>query len=444
MMATTAANSASPIPRYSIDSSMSRSRPDSSPWMPDAIHHDPAPSDNDIAADKKPVWNKPSNTSSEVGPVMGAASWPALSLSSSNNKSPSSTTPQVDETPLNSTPDASAVSIAATTSSDNHNVNGQKKPFKRNNTTPSSSATSNISNAAPLNNRDQNHTQRAASYGSGPAPQFRNSNRNHRNTNAYPRNDGIQHGHRRNYEHGNQNGFPHRNYNGRDMHLQPQRGFGMMRPQMPMGPPSFPATSAQYMAAPHIGSYGGPMIYPDYAPHILMPPPPPGSMALVGPFPPLPMYLPSIDAMLYSRILTQVEYYFSADNLSTDKHLKEQMNDEGWVPVRVIAGFRRLAEMTNDIQTILEALRSSEVVEIKGEAIRRRGDWDKYLLPRERSSSRPVAGASNNASSSAGASNNASSSAGASNNASSSAGASNNASSSAGASNNASVGGSQE
>lgn len=38
--------------------------------------------------------------------------------------------------------------------------------------------------------------------------------------------------------------------------------------------------------------------------------PPPDPMALVGPFPPLPVYFPSYDAMLYNKILTQVEYYF--------------------------------------------------------------------------------------------------------------------------------------
>lgn len=32
-------------------------------------------------AGKRPVWNKPSNGATEVGPVMGAVSWPALSES---------------------------------------------------------------------------------------------------------------------------------------------------------------------------------------------------------------------------------------------------------------------------------------------------------------------------------------------------------------------------
>lgn len=101
-MATTASSAANSASRYSIDSSMSRSRHDPSPWMAadsDAIHDDPAQDDpfttpwveNYENADKKPVWNKPSNSSAEVGPVMGAESWPALSLSAraSSNKSPS-------------------------------------------------------------------------------------------------------------------------------------------------------------------------------------------------------------------------------------------------------------------------------------------------------------------------------------------------------------------
>ncbi|XP_010484684.1 PREDICTED: la-related protein 1B-like [Camelina sativa] len=298
---------------------------------------------------------------------------------------------QAGGTPFNSTSNTNSTgSTVAATSSDDHTVNGHRKPFRRSNNNTSSS-TSNISNATPappFNTRDQNHSQRGAFYGSG---SFRTSHRN-RNTSSYPRGEGSSHhGNRRHYDHwGNQSGFSHRNHTGRDMHLQPQRGIGMMRPHMLMGPPSFPATSAQYMAAPQ---YGGPMLYPDYAQHVFMPPPPPEPIGLVGPFPPPSLYLSSFDAILYNKILTQVEYCFSADNLSRDKHLRDQMNDEGWVPVRVIAGFRRLAELTNNIQTILEALKSSQVVEIKGETLRRRGDWDKYRLPRESSKSGPAAAA---------------------------------------------------
>ncbi|XP_013661386.1 la-related protein 1B [Brassica napus] len=305
--------------------------------------------------DKKPVWNKPCMSSSP--PLMGADSWPALSPLSSH-KSPSSKGLSDGSSPM---PQA-----AAATSSDYHSVNGQRKPFRRNNSTSSSN---------PHPNADQNHTQRSGAA----TTQSRNPHhRHHRNgSSSYPGNR------QRNFEHGHSNGRG-------DMHLQPQRGVGTMRPQMLMGPPS----SAQYMAAaPQIGSYGGPMLYPaDYALHVFMPHPPPESIALVGNFPPPPpIYFPSFDPMLSNKILTQVEYYFSADNLSKDEHLRGQMNDDGWVPVRIIAGFRRLTELTDNIQTILEALRSSEVVEIKGEALRRRGDWDKYLLPHGPSSSGPAA-----------------------------------------------------
>ncbi|CAN6970653.1 unnamed protein product [Brassica rapa subsp. trilocularis] len=308
--------------------------------------------------DKKPVWNKPCISSSP--PLMGADSWPALSPLSSH-KSPSSKGLSDGSSPM--------PQEAAATSSDYHSVNGQRKPFRRNNSTSSSN---------PHPNADQNHTQRNGAA----TTQSRNPHhRHHRNgSSSYPGNR-----QRNVFEHGHSNGRG-------DMHLQPQRGVGTMRPQMLMGPPS----STQYMAAaPQIGSYGGPMLYPpDYALHVFMPHPPPESIALVGNFPPgppPPIYFPSFDPMLSNKILTQVEYYFSADNLSKDEHLRGQMNDDGWVPVRIIARFRRLTELTDNIQTILEALRSSEVVEIKGEALRRRGDWDKYLLPHGPSSSGPAA-----------------------------------------------------
>lgn len=140
---------------------------------------------------------------------------------------------------------------AAATSSDYHSVNGQRKPFRRNNSTSSSSTSSN-----PHPNAGQNHNQRS---GSATTQSRHSHHRHHRNgSSSYPGNR-----QRNVFEHGHSNGRG-------DMHLQPQRGFGTMRPQMLMGPPS----SAQYMAAaPQIGSYGGPMLYPPgICSFLLMPP----------------------------------------------------------------------------------------------------------------------------------------------------------------------------
>ena len=35
---------------------------------------------------------------------------------------------------------------------------------------------------------------------------------------------------------------------------------------------------------------------------------------------------------------TQVEYYFGVENLCRDTFLRSKMNEEGWIPLPVIAG----------------------------------------------------------------------------------------------------------
>merc|ERR1719160_1088793 len=41
----------------------------------------------------------------------------------------------------------------------------------------------------------------------------------------------------------------------------------------------------------------------------------------------------------------QVEYYFSAENLQKDMYLRQQMNEQGWVNIHIIAGFNRLRKL---------------------------------------------------------------------------------------------------
>ena len=48
------------------------------------------------------------------------------------------------------------------------------------------------------------------------------------------------------------------------------------------------------------------------------------------------------------------EYYFSDDNLQKDFFLRNQMDDEGFVPISVIAGFNRLQALTQDTDLIKE------------------------------------------------------------------------------------------
>ncbi|KAF5183003.1 La-related protein 1b [Thalictrum thalictroides] len=96
---------------------------------------------------------------------------------------------------------------------------------------------------------------------------------------------------------------------------------------------------------------------------------------------------PNINRLRY-EILKQIEYYFSDENLKKDAFLKnnDNMDVEGWVDIHLIAGFNRVKDLTNDIFLILEALRPSRVVEVKGEKVRKRDNWSIYILPSSSSS----------------------------------------------------------
>ena len=48
------------------------------------------------------------------------------------------------------------------------------------------------------------------------------------------------------------------------------------------------------------------------------------------------------------------EYYFSDENLQKDFFLRNQMDEEGFVPISVIANFNRLQALTQDTELIKE------------------------------------------------------------------------------------------
>ncbi|CAA2961037.1 Hypothetical predicted protein [Olea europaea subsp. europaea] len=97
----------------------------------------------------------------------------------------------------------------------------------------------------------------------------------------------------------------------------------------------------------------------------LGPPPPP-------PPPPMPTTLPTL-------IIQQIDYYFSDANLERDYFLRGKMDAEGWVSISLIATFRRVQKLTDNIQIILDSLRASSVVEVQGDKIRKRHEWKKWL-----------------------------------------------------------------
>ncbi|XP_012828817.1 PREDICTED: la-related protein 1B-like [Erythranthe guttata] len=96
------------------------------------------------------------------------------------------------------------------------------------------------------------------------------------------------------------------------------------------------------------------------------------------PFPP--MFFPVQKPGVSSQILKQIEYYFSNDNLVKDIFLRQNMDAEGWVPIKLIAGFRKVMQLTDNIQLIKDSMQPSNVVEVQADKLRRRNDWSKWII----------------------------------------------------------------
>ncbi|KAI8051665.1 hypothetical protein BDF22DRAFT_81909 [Syncephalis plumigaleata] len=77
----------------------------------------------------------------------------------------------------------------------------------------------------------------------------------------------------------------------------------------------------------------------------------------------------------------QIEYYFSIENLCRDIYLRSHMDDEGYVPIDILTSFNRVKNLAQPTSTVLEALASSELLEVKDKLVRKRNDWKTWLLP---------------------------------------------------------------
>ena len=58
--------------------------------------------------------------------------------------------------------------------------------------------------------------------------------------------------------------------------------------------------------------------------------------------------------MVKSYLLAQIEYYFSTENLCRDLYFRTQMDDEGYIPLSVIAAFNRVKTWTTDVNFLKE------------------------------------------------------------------------------------------
>lgn len=106
------------------------------------------------------------------------------------------------------------------------------------------------------------------------------------------------------------------------------------------------------------------------------------------PFPPYPGFNPEYLSLMHATLKTQIEYYFSKENLPKDLFLKSKMDAQGFVPMDVIGNFPRIRQISGqNLDFVREACADSQDIDyVLGdgkELLRRREGWQKYLVPEE-------------------------------------------------------------
>lgn len=100
-------------------------------------------------------------------------------------------------------------------------------------------------------------------------------------------------------------------------------------------------------------------------------------------------FSPYIDQFsVLSMVSMQLEYYFSIDNLCKDVFLRKHMDSQGFVFLNFIATFKRVQQLTQDLELIRYACQNSTTIEIyQGpdgvDRLRRREGWQQWVMPIE-------------------------------------------------------------
>ncbi|KAG8809339.1 hypothetical protein FRC17_003492 [Serendipita sp. 399] len=104
----------------------------------------------------------------------------------------------------------------------------------------------------------------------------------------------------------------------------------------------------------------------------------------VGPPSPTPLTrLPYQIDNLRFKLLGQIEYYFSHENVAKDVYLRERMDKMGWVPLNVLQSFPRIQNLRVSDDVVRETLQQwSQFVEVRYNHVRMaHGAWQKYVMP---------------------------------------------------------------
>ncbi|XP_057422692.1 la-related protein 1C-like isoform X2 [Lotus japonicus] len=360
--------------------------------------------DGNAVCSKKPVWNKPSNGVVEVGPVMGAESWPALSKpTKASGKLPaeSSSKTAVDGSLSTSmgprtlhSPQKQGASNIKPNSATNHNVPNRQRPMRRTGGSnigsgPDQSSYSNpppppppppfpvyqlppvsYANMVPSipdpsrrdHYRNNNWDARPLVGGFVPRMNEQRGSSRRGNFGAHPRGDSSYHN-----NHGGRRDQDRESYvNPRDAHVPQPR----MPPRGLLRHP--PPSTAAFGGPQPIAPFPNPIGFPVPLEHFR-------GMPFFSQNPSPATFFPASEPPLPNMIVKQIDYYFSDLNLVKDEYLRSNMDEQGWVPITLIANFPRVRSLTSNIQLILDSLRTSTVVEVQGDLLRRRNDWMRWL-----------------------------------------------------------------
>lgn len=401
--------------------------PENSVLSPEPAEESYEVTSGNAARQKKPAWNKPSNGVVEIRAVMDAVSWPALSdAAKASPKSLSELSNQISDgsvsvlgpvIPISPQKQATTAANLNSNSVPNHTLPVRQRSMKRGNggigvgpvqtgfthppppppppfpvfgVPPNAygklvpGAPDSSSREAPF--RPNNWELRPMGgfgtqlHAMNDPPTQRNSHRRG-SFGTHPRGDGQyhnNHGGRRNHDRGNYEWNFSRGSNVRDVQMPPQRA----PPRSFVGPP--PPGSTPFITPQTVRPFGNPIAFPEITPPVFLYPAPPPESFRGMPFvthsqaPPPGMFFP-VDPHLPAYIVNQIDYYFSDANLVKDEFLKSNMDDQGWVPITLIANFPRVKSLTSNVQLILDSLQASTIVEVKDDKLRRRVDWMKWI-----------------------------------------------------------------
>lgn len=159
----------------------------------------------------------------------------------------------------------------------------------------------------------------------------------------------------------------------------PARGNGGNRGYRNQGMRSQSIPVDQY--GRHMNGFGG---YPMLPPMQTFVPEFYGGPYSAGAYP----YPPTGEDPTMGPVQSQIEYYFSVDNLVKDVFLRKHMDSQGWIFLHVIAQFNRLKQLTTSYDVLKAACLQSNHVEIKvgedgKERLRKGHDWERWVLPKE-------------------------------------------------------------